>query len=260
MTRVTRRNAISHCLASIGRDAPEVIVAAHRGASSEAPENTLAAIDLAISYGVEAVEFDVRLTSDDELVVIHDGRLGRTTPGSALISSLPASEIAVLDAGSWFGEFAGERVPSLRDALDMLRGRAVPIIDVKDSKDRGARAAKVLARAMIEDDIEESCVVVSAHPGNLRVVSDMCPETPIGLVATMHGQAEIAIHSTGYDGCLVWWHSLTRELADIALARGDFVGAWTVPADRVAQVLEAGADLVVTNHPREVLAQLGRPR
>lgn len=260
MNAVTRKNAISHCLASIGRDAPDVIVAAHRGASSEAPENTLAALDLAIGYGVEAVEFDVRLTSDEQLVVIHDGRLGRTAPGSALISSLSVDELVVLDAGSWFGEFAGERIPSLRDALDMLRGRAVPIIDVKDPGERGAKAAKVLARAMIEDDIEESCVVVSSHQGNLRVVADMCPETPVGLVATTQAQADATIRSTGYDGSLIWWHSLERDLADVALERGDFVGAWTVPAERLAQVLESGANLIVTNQPREVLDQLGRGR
>lgn len=256
--RETRRDAIARCLLAIGREAPDVAIAAHRGASSELPENTLAAFDLAISYGVEAVEFDVRITSDDELVVIHDARLGRTTPGSARVVSMPASQIVALPAGAGFAGYENELVPTLADTLGMLRDRVVPIIDVKDTGDDGKRAAKILARSLIEEDIEESVLVVSSSRDNLQVISDMCPETAIAAVSTTEADAAEAARSRLYDGCFVWWHSLGRDIAQAVLEAGGFVGAWTVPAKRLEQILDAGANLIVTDDPAETLGLLGR--
>jgi glycerophosphoryl diester phosphodiesterase len=106
-----------------------LIAVAHRGASGYAPENTLAAIDEAHRLGAETVEVDVQLTSDDHLVLMHDTRLDRTTdaaevfPGRApySVADFTLAEIRELDAGSFFGEeFAGERVPLLGEALDLL--------------------------------------------------------------------------------------------------------------------------------------------
>jgi glycerophosphoryl diester phosphodiesterase len=102
---------------------------AHRGASAYAPENTLAAIDEAAERGAETVEIDVQLTADDELVIIHDTTLTRTTdveerfPGRApyTVADFTMDEIRELDAGSWFDPaFEGEPVPTLGEALDRL--------------------------------------------------------------------------------------------------------------------------------------------
>ena len=92
-------------------DAPLIL---HRGASADAPENTLAAIRLAARKGARWIETDVRLTSDFGLVMIHDRTLDRTTTGSGPVIMSGLSEIVSLDAGSWFSQdFAGERVPDL---------------------------------------------------------------------------------------------------------------------------------------------------
>jgi glycerophosphoryl diester phosphodiesterase len=98
---------------------PQVI--GHRGAGGCAPENTLAGFRRARALGCRWVEFDVRLTADGELVLLHDDRLGRTTDGDGKVRALPLSAIRLHDAGSWFDPcFAGERVPTLAEAIAVL--------------------------------------------------------------------------------------------------------------------------------------------
>jgi glycerophosphoryl diester phosphodiesterase len=107
------------------RMSPETIrKAGHRGHSAGAPENTLAAFRKAYEIAGKGVtcETDLALTSDGELVLMHDLTVDRTTNGHGLVSNMTYHEIAKLDAGLWFDEaFVGERVPRLRDALCLAR-------------------------------------------------------------------------------------------------------------------------------------------
>jgi glycerophosphoryl diester phosphodiesterase len=99
-------------------------IAGHRGYSASAPENTLAAFRKASEIGGKGVtcETDLALTSDGELVLIHDETVDRTTDGHGLVRNMTYSDIAKLDAGRWFDEsFNGERIPRLRDALILAR-------------------------------------------------------------------------------------------------------------------------------------------
>ena len=101
-----------------------MMVIAHRGASSYAPENTLAAFDLALEMRVRHIELDVALTSDNHPVVIHDDKVDRTTNGSGLVTSHTLAALRQLDAGSWFGaQFEGERIPTFDDVLARYNGR-----------------------------------------------------------------------------------------------------------------------------------------
>src|SRR4051812_24485841 len=101
---------------------------AHRGASAWAPENTLAAFRLAQEMGADGFELDVQLTGDDQIVVIHDGSVNRTTNGTGRIAELSLSQLKRLDAGSWFNrtkprrakrQYATERIPTLDEVLDL---------------------------------------------------------------------------------------------------------------------------------------------
>src|SRR5690606_33523772 len=95
-----------------------MMVIAHRGASEDAPENTLPAFELAVSGGCAALETDVRQTQDGRLVLIHDQRVDRTTDGTGLVSELTWQELQSLDAGGWKQQrFAGSRVPILSKFL-----------------------------------------------------------------------------------------------------------------------------------------------
>jgi len=123
-------------------------VIGHRGAAARAPENTLAGFRKARELGCLWVEFDVRLTADGAPVLCHDPRLERTTDGAGLISQLPLAAVRDCDAGIRFGgEFGGERVPALEEAL-LLCARLGLAADIEIKADRGrdyATAAAVAA-------------------------------------------------------------------------------------------------------------------
>jgi glycerophosphoryl diester phosphodiesterase len=107
-------------------------VVGHRGTVKFAPENTIPAFEAAIQQGADLLEMDIRETSDGELVVIHDETVDRTTNGMGFVAEISLAEIKALDAGSWFSqEFTGVRVPTLKEALQAIRGRALPDIDFK---------------------------------------------------------------------------------------------------------------------------------
>lgn len=98
-----------------------VSIVSHRGAAALAPENTLAAMRIAIDQGVDFVETDVQLTSDGVPVLLHDLTLDRTTNGVGPVAQHTFAEVRALDAGRWFdAAHAGERVPSLEEFLDLL--------------------------------------------------------------------------------------------------------------------------------------------
>ena len=108
------------------------VVVAHRGASSVAPENTLSAFTKAIEMGADVVELDVHLSKDGEVIVIHDHSVDRTTDGTGDIEHLTLAELKKLDAGSWFSnDFAEEPVPTLREALELVNGRAIVLVEIK---------------------------------------------------------------------------------------------------------------------------------
>jgi len=107
-------------------------VIAHRGASAYAPENTMTAFEMALDMGAKAVEFDVQMTLDGQLVVIHDDYLDRTTSGSGLVIETPYTSIKDLDAGIWFGtQFAGEKVPLLKEVLLLLKAKVKIHLEIK---------------------------------------------------------------------------------------------------------------------------------
>jgi glycerophosphoryl diester phosphodiesterase len=111
-------------------------VIAHRGASAYAPENTLAAFSLANEMGADWFELDCHLTSDNEVVVIHDGDTERTTGVTGKIAELPLAEVQVLDAGTWFSEeFSGEAIPTLAQSLEQARDNIGIYIEIKSAID-----------------------------------------------------------------------------------------------------------------------------
>ena len=94
------------------------LVVAHRGNSSVAPENTLAALESAWRVGADVIEIDLQLTADGVAVVIHDETVDRTTDGAGRVDQLTGAQVADLDAGSWFADhFGGQRVPTVQDLL-----------------------------------------------------------------------------------------------------------------------------------------------
>lgn len=110
----------------------KTLVIAHRGDNQFAPENSLSAFASAISKGADAIEFDVHLTRDHQLVIHHDYYLGRTENGSGFVGDYSLTELQAFDIGSWFGdEFRGEKMPTLSDVLNMGKGKVLFEIELR---------------------------------------------------------------------------------------------------------------------------------
>lgn len=130
---------------------PERGICAHRGAMNTHPENTISAFEEAIRLGAHMVEFDVRMTKDKKLVIMHDRTVDRTTDGTGLVTELTLQEIQMLDAGSWKSdEFAAEKVPTFKEALAVMPKNIWLNIHLKGGEELGSATAKfLLARGRI---------------------------------------------------------------------------------------------------------------
>ena len=109
-----------------------MILTGHRGAAALEPENTLLSMQKAIDLGVDQIELDVHLTRDQHLVVIHDTTVDRTTDGQGAVADFTLEEIKRLDAGK------GERIPTLQEVIDLVRGKVVLQIELKGTRHRRA--------------------------------------------------------------------------------------------------------------------------
>ena len=119
------------------------MVVAHRGGASLGPENSLMAIERAISLGVDAVEVDVRLSADGHVVVLHDKSVNRTTDGKGRVNGLSLAQLkkfSLLDAA---GNKTDERIPTLNEVLGFVAGRCRVLIEIKDNDSRGIESAVV---------------------------------------------------------------------------------------------------------------------
>lgn len=239
-------------------------VVAHRGSAADAPENTLAAVRLALEHGADVVETDVKRTRDGVLVVLHDESLARTTDVRDVfperepwwIGDLTLEEVRRLDAGSWFGPaFTGEQVPTLREWMDAV-GDAGMLIEAKEPHlhpgiehelDAELRAVPPLAEGLAEGRL----VVQSSNRDWLRAFHDLAPDVPLALVH--HGVPDedlLAQDSEWLDALNPALRNTTPELVDRVHALGLATSVWTVndPAD-MAQALAWGVDGVITDHP-----------
>ena len=124
---------------------PKKGICAHRGASETHPENTITAFEEAIRMGAQMIEFDVRMTKDKKLIIIHDDSVDRTTNGSGLVEDLTWHKIKKLDAGKWKSEkFKGEKIPLFKNALDIFPKDIWLNIHLKGDEELGKAVAEVL--------------------------------------------------------------------------------------------------------------------
>lgn len=234
---------------------------AHRGASHEAPENTLAAFLLAAELEVDGVELDVQLTRDGEIVVIHDFALETTTDGQGPVSDRTLAELKELDAGSWFDPtFAGERIPTLQEVVETVGHRILLNIELKTASLRDNGLAAAVARTIEDNHLLDQVVVSSFNPLAVWRIKMMNPWIPTGLLYApdmpvvlrrpwlrhlVHPEA-LHPHYSMVDNSYVRW---TKE-------RGYRLHTWTVDGPgEMWQLMRQGVDLIITNRP-DLLTQV----
>ncbi|ACQ78944.1 glycerophosphoryl diester phosphodiesterase [Beutenbergia cavernae DSM 12333] len=217
------------------------LVAAHRGASATHPENTLLAFRAAVDAGADAIELDVRCSSDGVLVVIHDATLDRTTDGHGPVAAHRAAELVRLDAG-------GSGLPTLEEVAEQI---GVPLlVEVKS-----ADAAPVLARLLVAEPRFAARVrVMSFRADHLRVVAQYAPDVPRVLVTRWPGRAALArAAAVGAVGVNAFWPSVTPGSVARARAGGLGVLTWGLGERnlerRLARAVGLGVDVVIVDDP-----------
>ena len=229
---------------------------AHRGASAAAPENTLAAVRRAVETGADLVEVDVQRTRDGALVVVHDTTLERTTdaqrvlPGRApwRVADLTFSELRRLDAGSWKGAaYAGERIPTLQEVLDALRGSPVALqLELKAPRlypGVVTDLVDVLATATVPT------VVQSFHIASMKALKTRLPAQRVGLLGSPPVDNLPALGSWAAQ---VNPHHWSVDAAYVAAVHhsGMECLVWTVDRpSAMRRALRLGVDGVITNRP-----------
>ena len=159
---------------------------AHRGASRIAPENTLAAFELARRQGVDGIELDIRLCHTGEWVVIHDSRVNRTTNGRGFVRSRSLDELRCLDAGAIFHpRFVDERIPTLAEVLDWAKGRVLLNIEIKSLARAHERAELRLLNLLRRHGVRRQCLISSFNPIVLRRLARLEADIPTGLLLNM---------------------------------------------------------------------------
>jgi len=236
---------------------PGVLVIAHRGNSSVAPENTLPAFQSGLDAKADLVELDYYHSADGALVVMHDKTLDRTTNAEKLlgkaklpIADLPLAELRKLDAGAWFDEkFAGTKIPTLLESINLIQSRSVTLIE------RKAGDAPALLRLLEEKKLIDQVVVQAFDWEFVTECRRLSPRLALGTLSGKDAtEAELnAAAATGAD-LIVWDHKkIEREQIDQVHRLGKKAWAYTIDdPERVRQLIAAGIDGIITNKPEEM--------
>jgi glycerophosphoryl diester phosphodiesterase len=225
---------------------------AHRGASALAPENTIAAFERAVELGADAIEFDIHLSRDGELVVIHDDTLDRTTDGSGPVRERRLGELMRLDAGRWFGEgFAGQRIPSLDEVLDRFAGKVALALEIKAGSTFFPGIEEKVISALRERAAIDQAAVASFDHYALRRLKEI--EPTIRTAALLVGRPVSLSALAGpakADGLALEASFVTKTEVEACRASGLQLAVWVVndPA-QMRHFIRLGVDGIITDRP-----------
>ncbi len=224
------------------------VVTAHRGDSKHAPENTLAAFDLAIKNGADVIELDVRETKDGKIIVTHDKNLKRTTGIDAYVEDLTYGEIRQFDAGSWFSEeYKGEQIPTLREAIELIKGRAKLNIELKPDV-QNKHLEESVAELIEEYDLYKKCVVTSLNYKSIKKIKEI--DSRIETVYVMSAAGGNYYDLKYADNYSINYRFIDDQVMRNCKQRGKEVYAWTVnSSEELESVMMVGVDNVITDDP-----------
>lgn len=247
---------------AIAQEPPKLI--AHRGASADAPENTMAAFRLAWEQGADGIEADFFLSKDGQVVCIHDKDTGKTGSKNLSVAKSTLAELRSLEYGSWKDpKFKGEPIPVLGEILDALPKDKWFFLEIKDNEKILAPLAEIL-RAKNAD--KNRVVIISFNAGVIKKCREIMPEYRVCLLHSLKdfgkdGQAEKyfrELESSNARGLAykehpaipAWW---------LAKAKGDqgMLATWTVNSTEPAlRAIDRGVDFIITDRPAALRAEL----
>jgi glycerophosphoryl diester phosphodiesterase len=221
---------------------------AHRGASGIEPENTLAAFQKAIEMGVDGIELDVHLTSDGEIIVIHDDTLERTTTGSGIVGQMTLQQIRSFRCAN------NERIPTLSETLHLIDRQSMVNIELKGADTNGP-VVQLIEQFVAEQDWHFDLFLVSSFDWNaLQHVRKMNPAIPVGVLTATDidlaiGFAEFINAETIH----AYYHLLDAGNVAQMQRKGFEVLTWTVnePSD-IDNARSYNIDGIITDYPNRI--------
>jgi glycerophosphoryl diester phosphodiesterase len=227
------------------------------------PENTLAAFDAAVAAGADAVEFDVRVTSDGHAVVLHDATVDRTTDGTGLVRGMSLESLKRVRISASTGT---TQIPTLAEALATLSGRVAVDIEIKnvpgepDFEPDRERAVELVHEALDATAFVGDVIVSSFNPLSIALSHRLRPDVATGLLTDVGVEAEAAVRFAAHEGhrWVLPFVDRVRETIDNAPAdahdAGLLLGTWLTddPDDAIA-LFAAGVDAVATNDPERIV-------
>lgn len=245
---------------TMAQNKPYII--AHRGASGQAPENTLSAFEKAIEIGVDMVELDVHLTKDGKVVVIHDEKLDRTTNMTGEIKEMTWDEMKDADAGSWYGEqFKGEKLPTLDDALKQINGRTKVLIEIKNGGDYYPGIEEKTWEVIQANNAQSWCIIQSFSQFAVEHFTELNTGLPVYKLVVgnlplgaFHGDTKLRFGSimkyTDFKGVNPNRKFVRKRIIKKLHARGQEIFVWTVNQEEdMKKLVEMGVDGIITNYP-----------
>lgn len=242
---------------------PRPIIIAHRGDKSHAPENTLAAFSLAAEKKADAIEFDVKLSADGQVVVLHDQTVDRTTNGKGNVSMLPLAAIKELDAGTWFSEqFRSERIPTLDEVFETVGKRVLMNVELTNYANPNDELVPRVAELVKKHALQNRILFSSFFSRNLRKARSLLPEVACGLLASS-GILGLWARSFGWRGDFLALHPYLKEASPTLIRRvhaaGKRLHVWTVNSEEdLKRMIDLGVDAIFTDDPGLILHLLGR--
>jgi glycerophosphoryl diester phosphodiesterase len=230
----------------------------HRGASARAPENTLRSFALALDEGADGVELDVRDAGDGTVVVVHDPTLARVAKNETVVAQASVRALAEIDVG------AGEHVPTLDAAIDLVRGRdAMLNIEVKGDVPDRLRLCRAVVRTLARRSSRdrEGILISSFRPEMLAAMRLGKVGVPVAFLFDLENTGVLRARALARvfrpDGMHPQNKLVTHDRIAHWHARGCFVGAWTVDdPERARALAAAGIDALITNDPRGIVGAL----
>jgi len=217
-----------------------ILKISHRGASAYEPENTLRAIKRALGYAVDMIEVDVRETRDGQIVVIHDETLERTTNGRGYVHQMSFSELRKLDAGK------GERIPTLQEVIDLVKGRVGLVIELKDST-----TADKVAEILAENNFTDQTLVTSFIHSAVKTIKELNPQLKTGVIfrSAPIKPSQLALDANA-NALFPYYKYVTTQMIEDAHNNQLTANVWTVDTrEEIEHYVRMGVDGVVTNKP-----------
>lgn len=235
---------------------PRPMIFAHRGSSAHAPENTLAAFELAVQHSADAIELDAKLSADGQVMVIHDQTVDRTTPSRGRVRDLSLTALQRLDAGSYFDfAFRNQHIPTLDEVFASL-GRQIYInVELTNYASPFDDLPKRVAELVRFYHLERQVLFSSFNPIALLRIRSYLPTAPTAILAMagMNGawaRSGLVSHWLGCQALHPATPDVTPALVDSVHRRGQRVHVYTVnQPEEMKRLLEMGVDGIFTDDP-----------